>query len=476
MSRLVALDVGTSSLKAVLYDRDQGIVASADADYGPEPAPHRQNADAWWRAARDAVRKLDVTDVEAVVLSGAMENLILRDSEGTPLHSVLLYSNPCGQAYYDAMIRDLHDVVPIIGNVPEPLMTAFKWRWFCDIAPGVVPRVRMIMAGTKDDLLFRMTGRAVTDPVTASTTGLMNIVTRDWSVEMMDHFGLQRDLLPEILDPSALVGTLRADAANHLGLRSGIPVMNGCGDAGASTLGSFCDEAGDVALYLGQSGWMSRTIHIDDFVEERAVYRIAHPRRDALIEVTPLNTVGVTLDWMQRVSGKSLDDIETELRAADIGPPHALFLPHAADGQVREDLAEFGSSFLGLDLHHSVGDMFYAALEGLSFSMRSHVDAIDPIGPGHVAMIGTGAASQVWPQVLADCMARPVSVISNPDLSTALGVCRIAASVLGWPRTETIARTLIEPRLERADRTERRYDAFLRAIDLAQAFSPLILD
>jgi len=476
MSKLVAFDAGTSSLKAVLYDRDQGIVDSADAEYGPEPAPHRQNADAWWRAARDAVRKLDVTDVEAVVLSGAMENLILRDHEGTPLHSVLLYSNPCGQAYYDAMIQDLADVVPIIGNVPEPLMTAFKWRWFCDIAPGVVPRVGMIMAGTKDDLLYRMTGRAVTDAVTGSTTGLMNIVSRDWSDEMLDRFGLQRELLPEILDPSALVGALRAEAASHLGLRSGIPVMNGCGDAGASTLGSFCDEAGDIAFYLGQSGWMARTVHIDDFVEERQVYRIAHPRRDALIEVSPLHAVGAALDWVQRATGMTLELIENDLQTSDVSPPRAMFLPYFADDSSDHVSADFSAAFLGLDLNQKVGDLFYSVLEGLSFSVRANVDLVDPMGPGNVAMIGSGAASAVWPQVLADSMARPVTLISNPDLSTALGVCRIAAAVLGWPRTEKIARTEILPRLDRSLRTEQRQSAFRRATDIARAFTPFLLD
>lgn len=474
MSKLVAFDVGTSSLKAVLYERDRGIVASADAEYGPEPAAHRQNADAWWRAAREAARKLDVDGVEAVVLSGTMENLILRDAEGIPLHSVLLYSNPCGTAHYEAMIRDLADVQPIIGNAPEPLMTAFKWRWFQQVAPGVVPRVRMVMAGAKDDLLFRMTGRAVTDAVTGSTTGLMDIATRDWSDEMLERFEIPHDVLPEILEPGALVGALRADAANHLGLRSGIPVINGCGDAGASMIGSFCDEPGDVSVYFGQSGWVARTVDFATIDDHRPVYRLAHPWRDLLIEVSPVDSITNALAWGQKIFGLTLDQAEAELQAADASPPQLVCLPYFSGQPASFNDVVMRGAFLGLDERHTPGDLYYALLEGICFSARAAVDFFDPSGASHFAMIGTGATSRVLPQLVADSMAYPVSALVHPNVSASLGACRIAAAVLGWPSPEKFERRDIAPRQDRAERVARLHEAFLRATDIARAFSPFL--
>lgn len=474
MSKLVAFDVGTSHLKAVLYDRERGIVASSMAEYGPEPVPHRQNADVWWNAAREALRKIETDDIEAIVMSGTMENLILRDDEGTPLHSVVLYSNPCGAAFHEAMQDELSDARRIIGNLHEPLMTGFKWRWFCDIAPTIVPRVRMVMAGAKDDLLYRMTGRAVTDAVTGSTTGYMDIARRDWSDDMMALFKLKRDMLPEILEPGALVGALKPDAASHLGLRSGIPVMNGCGDAGAATIGSFCDAPNDVALHLGVSGWVARTVPIIDLIEERAVYRLAHPWRDLMIEISPLQSAGVALSWAQNTLGLKLDDAETLLTHADSAPPNLVFLPYLSGERAPFEDVDVRGAFFGLDASHTNGDMLYAALEGISFSVASNLVALNSGLNGNVTMIGEGAKGKVWPQLMSDILDRPVSLSSDPTLTTALGACRIATAVLGWPAPENFERNRILPRTDRMSRCDLLGEAFHRATDIARAFSPFL--
>lgn len=474
MSKLVAFDVGTSHLKAALYDRERGIVSSSTVEYGPEPFPHRQNADVWWNAARDALKKLETDDIEAIVMSGTMENLILRDEEGMPLHSVVLYSNPCGEPYHHAMQDQLVDARRVIGNVHEPLMTGFKWLWFCDVAPTIVPRVRMVMAGAKDDLLFRMTGRAVTDAVTGSTTGYMDIARRDWSDDMLAAFHLKRDMLPEILEPGALVGALKPEAASHLGLRAGIPVMNGCGDAGASTIGSFCDGPNDVSIHLGASGWIARTVPIIDLIEDRAVYRLAHPWRDLMIEISPLQSSGVATLWAQKTFGMTLEDAEKHLAIADAAPPHLVFLPYLSGERAPFEDVDVRGAFLGLDASHTPGDMMYAALEGISFSVAANLAALDPNRIGHVTMIGEGANGRVWPQVLADVLDRPVSLTSDPTLTTALGVCRIATAVLGWPAPETFEREQIAPRADRASRVDLLDEAFHRATDIARAFSPFL--
>lgn len=471
MSKLVAFDVGASSLKAVLYDRERGIVASEEAAYGPVIAPHRHNADVWWSAARAAVRTLGTEDIEAIVMSGTMENLIIRDGEGMPLHSVVLFSNPCGTSYFEAMGNEIDEARHIIGNVPEPLMTGFKWCWFCDIAPTIVPRVRMVMAGAKDDLLYRMTGRAVTDAVTASTTGYMDMARRDWSGDMLGLFNLKRDMLPEILEPGALVGALKPEAASHLGLRSGIPVMNGCGDVGASTIGSFCDRPGDISLHLGASGWVSRTVPAVDLSHDSPFYRLAHPWRDLMIEISPLQSAGLAMTWAEKTLGLTLEAAEAQLAIADASPPNLVFLPYLAGERAPFLDDKVRGAFIGLDGSHTPGDLLYAVLEGIGFSVRANLAAMGADGIGQVTMIGDGAKSPVWRQMLADIMGFPINLVSNPTLTTAIGVCRIATAVLGWPAPENFERTQVWPRPERLDRIERLDDAFRRATDIARAFS-----
>lgn len=474
MSKLVAFDVGTSQLKVALYDRERGIVASASVDYEIEPFPHRQNADVWWTAARSALQKIETDNIEAIVMSGTMENLILRDKEGIPLHSIVLYSNRCGEPYHAAMQSDLVNAQQIIGNRHEPLMTGFKWCWFSDIAPTIVPRVGMVMAGAKDDLLYRMTGRAATDAVTGSTTGFMDIGRRDWSDEMLSLFRLKREILPEILEPGALVGALRPEAARHLGLRAGIPVMNGCGDAGASTIGSFCDAPNDSSLHLGSSGWLARTAPIKDLIQDRAGYRLAHPWRDLIIEISPMQNVGIALSWVQSTLGLKLDESESPLKQIDAMPPNLVFLPYLSGERAPFDDVDVRGAFLGLDASHTKGDMLYAALEGMAFLVAANLSTLNSGIEGTVTMIGEGAKGRVWPQILADVLDWPVNLTSDPTLSSIIGVCRVATAVLGWPAPETFERERIMPRPDRMARVDLLGEAFFRATDVARAFSPFL--
>ena len=156
------------------------VIASAEAGYGPPPGPHRQSVDAWWEAARAAIAELGPVRVDAIALSGTMENLIAVDAEGRPVHDAILYSDPCGAAALESLAPTLAAIRAgdILGNPPEPLMTAFKLRWLQTHEPGRAKQARWFLPGAKDALALRLTGRAVTDPVTATTSGLMDLRKR----------------------------------------------------------------------------------------------------------------------------------------------------------------------------------------------------------------------------------------------------------------------------------------------------------
>ena len=102
VERILVLDVGTSALKAVLFDRNGAILASSEAGYRDSARPHRQSVDDWWQAARQAVGALGPTAIDAIALTGTMENLIAVDRAGAPVFDAILYSDPCGGATLDA--------------------------------------------------------------------------------------------------------------------------------------------------------------------------------------------------------------------------------------------------------------------------------------------------------------------------------------------------------------------------------------
>jgi xylulokinase len=474
MARLIALDVGSSALKAALYDRDQGLIATAEAAYGPDLAPHRQDPEQWWHAAQKAISSLDTSDVTALVLTGTMENLILLDEKGQSLFPALLYSDPSGAPFLDQMQPELANASAILGNTPEPLMTAFKWCWFKATEPALAARVATILPGAKDALAFRLTGQRVTDPITATTTGLMDIAKRDWSAEMLSLFGVSPAQLPTILDASAIIGPLTASASAFLELPTSIAVINGCGDAGATTIGSFCEQAGDVSLYLGTSGWVARVTPLSTLQHDRPVYRLAHPTPELLIEVTPILSAGAAAAWSRKALGLTLEDSEEILRLADAHPPDLLFLPYLSGERSPFIDTDVRGAFIGLDASHGASEMAYSVLEGVSLATRANLLSLDPSGQGAITMVGGGAKSSLWPQLLADILERPIGLTADPSAATALGACRIAAQALNWPEPKALAKRIISPRPDRQKRARRLNAAFTEATNFARRIAPMM--
>ena len=357
VERILVLDVGTSALKAVLFDQNGAILASSEAGYRDSARPHRQSVDDWWQAARRAIGALGATAIDAIALTGTMENLIAVDRAGEPVFDAILYSDPCGSATLDANRARLAEAGAgkILGNAPEPLMTAFKIGWLRDAEPKALARADFLLPGAKDALALRLTGRAVTDAVTATTTGLMDLASRRWSAALATLLSVPMTKLPEILPAGAVIGEVRPGSAAYLGLPSAspIPVVNGCGDVGATTVGSHCTGEGDISLYLGTTGWVARVVAADAPAGAE-VYRLAHPRPGLIIEVTPILSAGAAGNWARSILGIGEDARDGMLADADAAPSDLIFLPYLAGERFPFLDTDVRGAFVGLDTRHGV--------------------------------------------------------------------------------------------------------------------------
>lgn len=473
MTRYVlVLDVGTSALKAVLFDEAGNTVAGGDAGYGDPPGPHRQDVHAWWAAARRAITEIRPHRVDAIVLTGTMENLIALDERGHAVHDVILYSDPCGAAALESFGPALAsiDAGTILGNMPEPLMTAFKLRWLMEHRPEAAAAARWFLPGAKDALTLQLTGRAATDPVTAATTGLMDLRRRAWSEAIASTLGIPAAKLPAILPAGATVGTVTSAAAADLGLGTSgpIPVINGCGDGGATTIGSWCRDDGDVSLYLGTSGWVARIVPDRDLAANPAVYRLAHPAAGLIIEITPILSAGAAGNWAREVLYIPPAERDALLADADARPPDLVFLPYLAGERFPFLDTRVRAAFVGLDATHRRSDLYYAVLEGVGFAIRANLAVLDPDGHAQLRLAGGGATSAIWPQMLADLLGRPLSIPGNPEDATATGAFLIAAEALGLGEGSHPESSVVIPRPERSGRAARMNAAYAGATEVAR--------
>lgn len=468
---ILVLDCGTSALKATAFAADGAIVASAEASYPAPTIEHRVAPQAWWDAAIVAVHDLPPLDFRAIALAGTMENLIPVTTDGTPLGDALLYTDPCGAPYLEAMRTRLAatDAAGIAGNAPEPLMTAFKLAWLREHEPEQFFRSRWFLPGSKDFLALRLTGRPATDASCAATTGLMDLRSRRWSVPLLDLHGIDRSRLPEILPATAIIGPLTETAAAALELTAGIPVVNGCGDGAATTIGSGAERAEDVSLYLGTSGWVAR-VAPGESTEARPFYRLPHPLLDGIIEIAPIISGGAAAQWARETLGLDLETAERLAQEADAAPGEALFLPYLSGERSPFTDLDLRAGFVGVSASDGPGNLYYAALEGVAFAIAANLAAMGRAGSGTVSLVGGGALSKLWPAIIADVLNLPISLPADPVSATSVGAFRIAARALGLGQSASQTVRLVQPRAtrrERIERLSRRFAAatqFLRTI------------
>jgi len=471
MTAILVLDVGTSATKAVLFDPDGSVLQEASAEIPTDTASGRQEQDAedWWRAVQDAVAALDIADLAAVSLAGTMQNTLALDADGAPLAPAILYSDArAGEEH--ARLKPALDALgagPLIGNDPDPSLTLFKTVWLRDHAPDIFARTAMLVSGAKDYVANKLTGARTTDPTQATTTGLMDIVTRDWSQPVLDAAGLDRALLPGIVAADAIIGTVMPG----LGLPEGTPVVNGCGDAGAATLGAGVSEAGQAYVYLGTTGWVARVVPIDGPRDPLPVYTLAHPFPGQAIEIAAILSAGDCVDWLRDALGDvDLETLEAGAQAVDANPPDALFLPYLkGERNPFHDDAVRGA-FLGLDRGDGASVLFYAVLEGVALAIRHNLEALGA-APAELGLLGGGGESALWPQLIADATGLPVRPAELPTAATAFGALRLATRALGLP--DPVARAqgrAIEPRADLVARADARFRRFLSATAFAREF------
>ncbi len=467
---ILALDVGSSALKAVLFETDGRVAASTEAGYGG--ADGGRDPDAWWRAACAAVAALGRPAVAAVTLSGTMENLIPVDAAGRPVCPAIPYSDPCGEPFLAAAAGRLEALgaAARIGNPPEPLMTAFKIGWLRRHAPEALAAAAFLLPGAKDALALRLTGIAATDAATATTTGLMAIADRRWDPEIAAALDVPLDRLPPIRPAAAVLGGITATAAAETGLAAGTPVVNGCGDGAATALGSDCHAAGDVSLHLGTTGWLARVVDDAGLAEPRPVYRLAHPAERTLVEITPILSAGAAVAWARRLFGYDGERAEADLAAIDRAPPDLLFLPYLAGERFPFLDTAVRGAFHGLDAGHGPADLYYAVLEGVAFAVGTNLAAIDPAGTARLCLAGGGAKSAVWPQMIADLLGRPVTIPHGAEIATARGAFLLARRALGLVAEDSgSAGRTVAPRARRRARAQRLAAGFAAATGFARA-------
>jgi sugar (pentulose or hexulose) kinase/phosphoglycerate dehydrogenase-like enzyme/ribulose-5-phosphate 4-epimerase/fuculose-1-phosphate aldolase/putative sterol carrier protein len=421
---LMGLDLGSKKGRCLLLDVESGEALIASRQW-----QHRMSTGFGydldtamvWRlfgeAAREAMGKVDARpqDVLAVSTTGMRHGSVVVDAKGEVL--LATPTRDARGAMHGLQLaaergREFHERT---GHFPAPLFTASRLLWMADSAPELLGRAHAVL-GLSDWLAYRLSGKTVAEPSVASESGLFEAGARQWADDLIHSLGLPRHLFPEVVSSGTAVGPMSKDAAAHLGLRPGIPVVTGGGDTQCGLLGAGVVDSGQMAIIAGSTMPVQWVLE-RGFVDTGACLWTSHhvvPGRWTI--ESNGGPSGDMIDWLAGVFYSGLGD-----------PAAALFAEASqsvvgAEGIISTLGAEvFNASRLRLPLGHltlspmMVADdssrrrhLSRAVVEGLAFAARANIELLQKAVPNGsieaIRLAGGMSKSAFFAQLLSDVL------------------------------------------------------------------------
>lgn len=457
----LGLDLGTTSLKAILIDNGQNVIASATSEISvsrPHPGWSEQNPDDWIAATEAALRSLsamaDLAAVRGIGLSGHMHGATVLGSDSKVLRPCILWNDT--RSYLEAAELDADpDFRRISGNIVFPGFTAPKLVWMARNEPALFSRIDRVLL-PKDYLRLWLTGEAVSEMSDAAGTSWLDTGARDWSDTLLKKTGLERSVMPRLIEGSENSGGLRAELAARYGLPAGTPVAGGAGDNAASAIGMGVVAPGQAFVSLGTSGVLFAANESYRPAPETAVHTFCHAIPDAWHQMGVILAATDALNWYGRFVGQDAASLTGSLGALE-APGRTLFLPYLGGERTPLNDASIRGAFLGLEHATDTLAGTRAVLEGVTFALRDCRDALADTGTtlSRLTAVGGGSRSDYWLSAIATALGCPVDLPASAELGAAFGAARLGMMVatgetLAIATPPAIART-IEPETDLLD-------------------------
>ena len=475
---LLAVDVGTSALKTVVYARDGQILAHAAARYGyatPQPGWAEADPEQWWQAFRQTLAILhrqvpSLPQTQALAFTGQMHTAVLLDEAGATIPPTILWLDR-------RAVAETAELQARLGLPPHQLNSTYtlpKLLWLARHRPDILPRIATVL-WPKDYLRFRLTGEQLTDVTEAGGAALLDWQTLAWAGERLEMAGLDPGLLPPLRQPHDHAGRLLPAMAAELGLAADGAVLVGAGDVLALITASP-PLPGQVTCSLGSSSMVFAPLPPDHPVADPTNRLYIYPLLPYPLLGGVSSTTGAALQWAwESLFGEetAIEDAIRQALAIPAGAEGLFFLPFLAGERSPFWNDQLRGSFYGLTLAHRRPHLLRAVLEGVAFSLRYLLDLYAGLGVhlDAIALAGGGSATPGWPQIIADVCRLPVRIYTGAETVTR-GLYAFACQALGGePFVQALARTFPAPVVLQPQSGSQVYDEIYRRYGLLADFA-----
>jgi xylulokinase len=552
MPLFLSLDAGTTSLKAALFDEDGSLLSVNRQEYALEtPRPNWVEIDpeVYWQACCTAIREVltpsvrtsfgdlpqmvksaiwgrqespsnplsppfsqerkmgeaselrsDGGGISSLCISSQGETLICLDTAGQPTRKAIVWldNRASAEAAEIAHQFDPAQVYTITGQ-PEitPAWPACKILWIKHNEPEVFARTTHFLL-LEDYLLYRLTGRFVTDGAIQTSSLLLDINTRQWWQPMLGFLDLPADRLPELLPSGKPVGSILSSVTDELGLPEGVLAVTGGMDQVLGAIGAGNFLPGVISETTGGALGIVASLDCPVFDTARRIPCHIHAARPSGAASSAYcllpwgQTAGMALKWFrdqfyslesQADLSQGLDPydrITAEAASVPSGCDGLVILPHLEGAVCPEFNPHARAVFFGLTLRHTRAHLARGILEAVAFMLRRNLELVEALGVPviEVRSMGGGARSDLWLQIKADVLQKPVTRLATEETAL-LGAAILGAVASGvYPDLPTAVKHMarlagtLHPNPANA---EVYHQAYLMYVELYERLSPMFI-
>ncbi len=430
----IGIDLGTSSVKAILMQKNGEIVKTVSADYPllmPKPKFSEQNPSDWFAMTDSVLEKLlvDVDTVDGISFSGQMHGLVLLDSNDEVIRPAILWNDQRTESECDYLNNEIGKdfLIANTGNIALTGFTAPKVLWVKNNEPENFKKISKIML-PKDYISYKLSGSFASDVSDSSGTLYFDCQNKCWSKNMLELLGITESQLPKVYESYEVVGELKPELVAKYKLKNVPKIIIGGGDQAVGAIGTGTVNDGSCSLALGTSGVMFVATDNCFVDKEFGMHSFAHANGGYHLMSVMLNAAGSVAWYFEKVLKRNdFAKITEDIQNIEIDNG-LFFLPYLTGERTPINDPNAKGAFIGLQFMHDEATMFRAVLEGVAFAFRDSYEILKDLGVNinRMRVTGGGAANATWVQIIANVLNVDIDYINTTE-GGALGACILAS-------------------------------------------------
>lgn len=465
MKLILSVDLGTTALKAALFDFNGNMVSDATQEYSlltPKTNFVEADPDIYIKSLKAALNRMsaenNLMDIEAIGFSAQGETLFFVDENGNALRNAIVWMDNRADSQAEFLRNKFseEECYRVTGQVSiEPCWPAPKVLWVKENEPEIFNKTKKILL-IEDYIIAKLTGRYVTEGSLLTSTEYWDINTKEYWPQMLDAIGITKEHLPEIMESGEVVGKILPQAAKELGINPNATVCTGCLDQAAGAIGVGNIHEGVFSENIGAALAIcvpTSKITLDPN-RQMPVHYFALPDTYMMHTFT---TGGMTLRWFrdafcimetavaELINESSYDMLSKEAETVPPGAEGLIMLPHLSGSMAPDVNSKAKGVYFGFTLKHKKAHFIRAIMESIGFIIRRNIDALEAMGisVAEIRSLGGGSKSAVWNQIKSDITGKTMYTMKCKE-AACLGAAILAGKAIGvFPSIEEACKKMV---------------------------------